>query len=290
MQSKTPLIVTMAASIIFGLLSFFGYSPDPQLINDTVAFADQAAPAIQMKNWLALATSLVSFGAVLFIYWKDRTRSRTLIILFALSVVGLNACKQSPPMPVDDVTVSSRTQTPRWPVKFFGLEATSDITSALFSAGIEVLPIGDYKYIFATTNSSETTTSVGTMLSNASISASVTELTPSSLTYNSNTYYYISSLSTSHPVYEKLEEYYPTLTEARLKALTVASPMLMEPIGSGERPITVYGNDPLCENTEGCELVLVEPDGGPYGPPAVELCVCGGLAFLWDPWIYYDED
>ena len=77
-DSKTPLIVVLISSIAFGLLSFFGYSPDPQLINDTVAFADQAAPAISMKNWLQLATSLVSFGALVFVWWKNRAGSRTL--------------------------------------------------------------------------------------------------------------------------------------------------------------------------------------------------------------------
>lgn len=283
-QTKTPLIVVMVFSVLTGLLSYFNYTPDPKLVNDSVAFADQAIPAIQMKNWLQLATALVSFGAFLFIYWKDRTRLRTLIILFALSVVGLDACKQSPPMPVDDVSVSSRTQTPRWPVKFFELDASADICGALASAGIKALHIGNFNYIFATTDANATEMSVGTMLSGASISASVDELTPSSLTYNSNTYYYIPSLSTSHPVYEKLEEYYPTLTEARLKALTVASPMLMEPIGSGERPITVYGNGEQCEDIEGCEIV------NNCETEHEDLCVCGGLAFMFDPWVYYDED
>ena len=63
--------------------------------------------------------------------------------------------------------------------------------------------------------------------------------------------------------------------------------MLMEPIGTGERPITVFGNDPLCEDIEGCEIVWL-PEGG--NPEGTELCVCGGMAWIFDPWIYYDED
>ena len=286
-ESKTPLIVTLLSSIALGLLSYFGFSPDQQLASDVVAYSDQAATAISMKNWLQLATVLVSFGALVFVWWKNRAGSRTtLLVLVALSF-GLDSCKQSPPMPVEDVAVQSRTQTPRWPVKFFELDASTDISGSLISAGIKVLPIGNYNYIFATTNGSATEASVGTMLSSASISASVDELTPSSLTYNNNTYYYISSLPTTHPVYEQLEDYYPTLTEARLKALTVASPMLVEQMGEDERPITVFGNDPLCEDIEGCEIVWL-PEGG--NPEGTELCVCGGMAWIFDPWIYYDED
>jgi hypothetical protein len=72
MQSKTPLIVTLLASIVFGLLSFFGYSPDPQLINDTYNYAGQAQNAISVKNWIALGTSTVSFAALVYVWWKGR--------------------------------------------------------------------------------------------------------------------------------------------------------------------------------------------------------------------------
>lgn len=73
-QGKTPLVIVLLASILFGLLSFFGYSPDPQLINDTYNYAGQAHTAISMKNWLALGTATVSFGALVYVWWKGRAK------------------------------------------------------------------------------------------------------------------------------------------------------------------------------------------------------------------------
>ncbi len=85
MQSKTQLIVVLLGSIGFGLLSFFGYSPDPKIIGDTINYADQAKEAISMKNWIALATVLISFGALVFAWWKGRASKNTLSTLLVLA-------------------------------------------------------------------------------------------------------------------------------------------------------------------------------------------------------------
>ncbi len=85
MESKTPLIVTLASTILFGLLSYFGFSPDPQLANDTIAYADQAVQAISAKNWIMLGTSLVSFIAVVYVWWKGRASKNTLSTLLVLA-------------------------------------------------------------------------------------------------------------------------------------------------------------------------------------------------------------
>lgn len=86
MQSKTQLIVVLLGSIAFGLLSFFGYSPDPKIIGDTINYADQAKEAISMKNWISLATVLISFGALLFAWWKGRSSRQTLSIFLLLAI------------------------------------------------------------------------------------------------------------------------------------------------------------------------------------------------------------
>lgn len=72
-QDNRPLWVILLSSIAFALLSYFGFSPDPQLISDTIAYADQAKTAVSMKNWLALATATVSFGALVWVWWKGRS-------------------------------------------------------------------------------------------------------------------------------------------------------------------------------------------------------------------------
>lgn len=76
MKNSTPLIVTLISTLVFSLLSYFGYSPDPQLSADTIQYADQAMSAISAKNWIMLGTTLVSFVAVLYVWWKDRVRAR----------------------------------------------------------------------------------------------------------------------------------------------------------------------------------------------------------------------
>lgn len=86
MQSKTQLIVVLLGSIAFGLLSFFGYSPDPKIIGDTINYADQAKEAISMKNWISLATVLISFGALLFAWWKGKSNRQTLSIFLLLAI------------------------------------------------------------------------------------------------------------------------------------------------------------------------------------------------------------
>lgn len=86
MQSKTQLIVVLLGSIAFGLLSFFGYSPDPKIIGDTISYADQAKEAISMKNWISLATVLISFGALLFAWWKGKSNRQTLSIFLLLAI------------------------------------------------------------------------------------------------------------------------------------------------------------------------------------------------------------
>lgn len=91
MQSKTPLIIVLLGSILFGLLSFFGYSPDPKLIGDTINYADQAQEAISMKNWIALATVLISAGAAIFSWWKGKSSNRQTLSMLLLLFIGLTA-------------------------------------------------------------------------------------------------------------------------------------------------------------------------------------------------------
>ena len=280
-QNSKPLIVTLLSTILFGLLSYFGFSPDPQLASDTIAYADQATQAISAKNWIMLGTSLVSFIAVVYVWWKSRSAKTTLVLLVFASF-GLDSCKDVPMLPatISIDQAESRTLTPRWPVRFFQIEASSSILSDLSGCGIKALPIGDDDYIYPTTDSGFDESDLESLLYGALITADVSELTPSSLTYNSNTYYYISSLSTDHPVYKELEIDYSGLSEARLKALTVASVILMQDIGGDIRPITEMVE---CEEN-GCDIVNnAETD-------YEDLCVCGGLSFLWDPWTFYDED
>lgn len=73
MKNSTPLIVTLISTLVFSLLSYFGYSPDPQLSSDTIQYADQAVQAISAKNWIMLGTTVVSFVAVVYVWWKGRT-------------------------------------------------------------------------------------------------------------------------------------------------------------------------------------------------------------------------
>lgn len=75
MKNSTPLIVTLLSTILFSLLSYFGYSPDPKLSADTISYADQAAQAISTKNWIMLGTTLVSFIAVVYVWWKGKSSS-----------------------------------------------------------------------------------------------------------------------------------------------------------------------------------------------------------------------
>lgn len=97
-QNSKPLIVTLLSTILFGLLSYFGFSPDPQLASDTIAYADQATQAISAKNWIMLGTSLVSFIAVVYVWWKSRTAKTTLVLLVFASF-GLDSCKDVPMLP-----------------------------------------------------------------------------------------------------------------------------------------------------------------------------------------------
>lgn len=99
-QNSKPLIVTLLSTILFGLLSYFGFSPDPQLASDTIAYADQATQAISAKNWIMLGTSLVSFIAVVYVWWKSRSAKTTLVLLVFASF-GLDSCKDVPMLPTD---------------------------------------------------------------------------------------------------------------------------------------------------------------------------------------------
>jgi hypothetical protein len=86
MQNK-PLIVTLLSTILFGLLSYFGFSPDPALASDTIAYADKASQAISAKNWIMLGSALVGFGSLVYVWWKGRSTPQNLSIL-ALAIMA----------------------------------------------------------------------------------------------------------------------------------------------------------------------------------------------------------
>lgn len=81
MQNSKPLIATLLSTIFFGLLSYFGFSPDPALASDTIAYADKAAQAISAKNWIMLGTTLFSFVSLVYVWWKGRSVPTSILVL-----------------------------------------------------------------------------------------------------------------------------------------------------------------------------------------------------------------
>ncbi len=88
-MNNKPLLTTVIATLLMALLSFLRFTPDPQVVSDAVAYADQAKEAISMKNWINAGQALIGLGALLYVFLtgkKVNTRASTLLILFAATL------------------------------------------------------------------------------------------------------------------------------------------------------------------------------------------------------------
>lgn len=88
-MNNKPLLTTVIATLLMALLSFLRFTPDPQVVSDAVAYADQAKEAISMKNWINAGQALIGLGALLYVFLTGKkvdARASTLLILFAATL------------------------------------------------------------------------------------------------------------------------------------------------------------------------------------------------------------
>ena len=75
------------ATLLAAVGGFLGFSPDPQVASDLVAYADQAKTAISARNWISLGSTLVSAGVFVYLWVTGRKtaslRNSVLLILVA---------------------------------------------------------------------------------------------------------------------------------------------------------------------------------------------------------------
>lgn len=89
------------ATLLAAVSAFLGFSPDPQVASDLVAYADQAKTAISMRNWIALGSTLVSAGVFVYLWVTGRKtavaqNSVLLILVVSGGLLFFGAILQTP--------------------------------------------------------------------------------------------------------------------------------------------------------------------------------------------------
>lgn len=58
--------LTVAATLLFALMAYFGFTPDLDTAGDISAAAKQAADAIATRNWILGINGLVALGVLIY--------------------------------------------------------------------------------------------------------------------------------------------------------------------------------------------------------------------------------
>lgn len=197
MKNKPTLIVVIA-TLLFSALSFFNYTPDPSVVSDSIAYADQAKSAISMKNWIDLGQALVGFGTMLYL-WFTGKRNTTTLLLLVFAAFGLDSCKDTPALPATTAQspVLSRDGVGQsTAVKFFKIDFSTTLTYSkleeIYAENLKIIPLasaGDF--LVATRNSGRSVGDVEDVLDGVgSLSYTVTQCSTSTVTLFGDTYNY----------------------------------------------------------------------------------------------------
>ncbi len=78
-MKKKPFLLTVAATLLFSVLAYFGFTPDLDTATDLATRAAESKAAFEARNYLLAGTGIV--GIIAFIYdWitsrKDDTGGR----------------------------------------------------------------------------------------------------------------------------------------------------------------------------------------------------------------------